>query len=641
MPALKSRHLALTALILCTLFLLGIGLGVWNSHFFSEDAKFQNFTEKLFQAEAGGSTLNLHYTLANPEKYQIRQEEISLGDVPADPTDSYEQMERYEETLKSFSYEDLSRDNQLTLDLLLLFFHTERSLGDNYLLEEPLSPSLGIQAQLPVLLAEYAFYDKQDITDYLKLLTCVEDYFQQILEFEKAKSEAGLFRGDTTLDRILEQCQSFLSSSSENCLLPVFEEKIQEFPGLSAKEKESCIASHKKIIENSLIPAYEHLMSGLETLRGTGRNSAGLRGFEHGREYYQYLLRSQVGIYASPESIEKRLYRQLETDYKEMSGLLQENPDLLLRISSEDLPKEEPETILKDLESLYQKDFPALDSPEYEVKYVHESMEDFLSPAFYLTPPIDTQTPNTIYINRASTTSNLELFTTLAHEGFPGHLYQTVYFSRENVDPVRHLFTCGGYIEGWATYVESYAYGYADADPALTRLLWLNRSINLNLYCLLDIGIHYHGWDLSQVTRYLRLFGITDQEAAREIFQYIIETPANYLRYYVGYLGFCDLKNAAEKEEGNSFQLKEFHRKVLEIGPAPFPILQKYLLSGGSDSRRISFFDPSGKQPPHLYGTYLCRTCLVDLISGIGEKISAVCPTRGSEPQSPLCPDLL
>ena len=340
MPALKSRRLALTALILCTLFLLGIGLGVWNSHFFSEDAKFQNFTEKLFQAEAGGSTLNLHYTLANPEKYQIRQEEISLGDVPADPTDSYEQMERYEETLKSFSYEDLSRDNQLTLDLLLLFFHTERSLGDNYLLEEPLSPSLGIQAQLPVLLAEYAFYDKQDITDYLKLLTCVEDYFQQILEFEKAKSEAGLFMSDTTLDRILEQCQSFLSSSSENCLLPVFEEKIQEFPGLSAKKRKAASPPTKK---SSRTPD-----PGLRTpdvrAGDPPRNRQKFRRTSRFRTRTRILSISPAkpgGNLCLSRIHRKALYRQLETDYKEMSGLLQENPDLLLRISSEDLPKEE------------------------------------------------------------------------------------------------------------------------------------------------------------------------------------------------------------------------------------------------------------------------------------------------------------
>lgn len=79
-----------------------------------------------------------------------------------------------------------------------------------------------------------------------------------------------------------------------------------------------------------------------------------------------------------------------------------------------------------------QKDFPALDTTDYEIRYVHESMEDFLSPAFYLTPPLDTGRPNVIYINRAGSRSNLELFTTLSHEGFPGHLYQTVFSERHS-----------------------------------------------------------------------------------------------------------------------------------------------------------------------------------------------------------------
>ena len=577
MFSIKSRRPLFISLGLCLALCLGLGLGYLTSHVFSEDAKFQKFTRQLFQSEVNGSTLNLHYTLAHPEDYKVASEQVNLGTIPTDPSSTYSQLENYEQSLQDFSYEDLSKDNQLTLDLLLLYFHTERSLGDQYLLEEILSPSLGTQAQLPILLAEYAFYDKQDITDYLKLLTCVGDYFKSILDFEREKSQAGYFMSDTTLDRILEQCQAFIKNPSDNYLQEIFQDKLNDFSGLSKKEKKQCIATHQKLIENSLIPAYENLMEGLEELRGTGKNENGLYYLDGGQEYYQYLLRSQVGVYASPEVIEQRLYRQLFADYQEMSELLEEHPDLISRVFSEDLPKSKPKDTLEELESLYQKDFPKLEEPKYEVKYVHKSMEDYLSPAFYLTPPIDTQSPNTIYINQASQTSNLELFTTLAHEGFPGHLYQTLYFSRQDPDPIRNLITCGGYIEGWATYIESYAYGYADAAPELTRLLWLNRSVNLNLYCLLDIGIHYHGWTLSQVSQYLKMFGFQDEAVIEEIYQYIIETPANYLRYYVGYLGFYDLKSAVQQKEGNSFDLKEFHRDVLEIGPAPFPIVQKYL----------------------------------------------------------------
>ena len=301
----------------------------------------------------------------------------------------------------------------------MLYFHTERSLGDQYLLEEILSPSLGTQAQLPILLAEYAFYDKQDITDYLKLLNCVDDYFKSILDFEREKSQAGYFMSDTTLDRILEQCQAFIKNPSDNYLQEIFQDKLNDFLDCPKKRRSSA-SPHIKLIENSLIPAYENLMEGLEELRGTGKNENGLYYLDGGQEYYQYLLRSQVGVYASPEVIEQRLYRQLFADYQEMSELLEEHPDLISRVSSEDLPKSEPKDTLEELETLYQEDFPKLEEPKYEVKYVHESMEDYLSPAFYLTPPIDTQSPNTIYINQASQTSNLELFTTLAHEAFPG-----------------------------------------------------------------------------------------------------------------------------------------------------------------------------------------------------------------------------
>lgn len=577
MFSIKSRRPILICLGLCLAMCLGLGLGYLTSHVFSEDAKFQKFTETLFQAEVSGSTLNLHYTLAHPEQYQISSDKITLGEVPLDPQSTYTQMENYEKTLQSFSYDDLSEENQLTLDLLLLYFHTQSSLGNQYLLDEYLSPSLGIQAQLPILLAEYPFYDKQDITDYLHLLTCVDDYFQSILKFEKKKSDAGLFMSDTTLDRILQQCQSFTQDPSDNYLSDIFQEKLQDFSGLSKEEKKQCISTHKKLIQKSLIPAYQNLMNGLEELRGTGQNENGLYYLEGGQEFYLYLLRSQVGVYATPETLEQRLYQQLTDDYTEMSQLLNQNPDLINQVSTQDLCQSAPKDTLKELETLCQKDFPALKEPEYSVKYVHKSMEEYLSPAFYLTPPIDTQSPNTIYINQASQTSNLELFTTLSHEGFPGHLYQTLYFSRQNPNPIRSLFTCGGYVEGWATYVESYAYSYADIDSDLSRLLWLNRSVNLNLYCLLDIGIHYHGWNLSQVSHYLKMFGFQDENVIAEIYQYIIETPANYLRYYVGCLGFTDLKEAMQEKEGDSFDLKKFHKTVLEIGPVPFPILQKYL----------------------------------------------------------------
>ena len=259
--------------------------------------------------------------------------------------------------------------------------------------------------------------------------------------------------------------------------------------------------------------------------------------------------------------------------------------------------------MLKELPGLMKEDFPLLKNISYEVRQVHPSMKKFLSPAFYLTPPVDTQTPNVIYINNSKGTSSLELFGTLAHEGFPGHLYQTVSFARSAPDNIRYLITSPGYIEGWATYVEGYAYKYAASliydimknsaaassdntsssvpDRKLiqnaTQLAWLSRSTNLCLYSLLDIGIHYEGWDQSRTTAFLKAFGITEESAVKEIYQYIVETPGNYLKYYWGSLNFQDLQTRCKTKLGDDFNLKEFHRRIMEIGPVQFPVLEKYL----------------------------------------------------------------
>ena len=401
---------------------------------------------------------------------------------------------------------------------------------------------------------------------------------------EEEKAAAGLFMSNKTLERILEQCRAFIQDPESNYMLEIFSEKLKDYGKFSPEDQKELEEQHKNILLNKVIPAYQKLMSGLESLKDSGASSRGLAHFPGGREYYEYLLKSQVGAYTSVEQIRQRLTAQLEEDLGTIRLMLKEQPSLLRKLTDgTDLSSISPQNTLELLSRNIQKDFPALGETDYEVRYVHESMEDYLSPAFYLTPPLDTGSPNVIYINRASSGSNLELFTTLAHEGFPGHLYQTVYFASCRPDDIRYLFSSGGYVEGWATYIESYAYQYAadlmndSAAADLTRLAWLNRSVNLCLYSLMDIGIHYQGWTQAVTERLLNSMGITDASAAAEIYQYIVETPANYLKYYWGYLNFLDLKSEKETTLGDDFDLKEFHRQILEIGPVQFPVLEKYM----------------------------------------------------------------
>lgn len=623
-------------LTLCLVFFLGIGMGYVSEHGLSENSRFESFTENLFRAEVSANTLTLHYALADPASQGIKKPAVSLGTVSSDAASAEETArlcQNYEKQLKNFHYSRLSKDNQLTLDMLLLYFHTRASLGKNYILDEPLGPSLGIQAQLPVLLAEYAFYTKEDISDYLKLLGTIKPYFQSILDFEKEKISSGCFMSNTTLDRILKQCSSFIQNPDSNYMDDIFAQKLKTFsnPKLSQKDQEELCTYHHKLIIQQVIPAYQELVSGLKTLRGSGKNSRGLAYFEGGRAYYLYLLQSQTGTYVPVKKIEQRLSAQLLKDYEEIQTLLKSDPSLASSLSQYSTAITlTPSQMLEKLPSLMAGDFPELKNTTYELRSVHESMKSFLSPAFYLTPPVDTGSPNVIYINDSGRSTSLELFGTLAHEGFPGHLYQTVSFSRSKPANIRYLITSSGYVEGWATYVESYAYQYAaslmtnlsrnsassdfhDSDTSgtsdtsgrsstsnmpsasnATRLAWLNRSMNLCIYSLIDIGIHYRGWEQARVAAFLKAFGITNASAASEIYQYIVETPGNYLKYYWGYLNFLDLKKSCQNSMGADFDLKKFHRKIMEIGPVQFPVLEKYLKQEFTPSKKEL---PAGSSP--------------------------------------------
>lgn len=582
---LSKRHrYTLTSLFLSLIFLLGMGIGCLSGHGFSENSKFQSFTKELFKKEVSGNTLTLHYTLADPEAFGISGQKASLGTMDTDTDSTRKLCKDYLHKLKAFDSHRLSRQNNITQDTLLLYFHTQLEGLETPYLDEPLGPSLGMQAQLPVLLAEYAFHQEQDITDYLNLLADIPSYFDSILKYEKQKSQKGLFMSDAMLDRIQAQCRSFIQDPDSNYMLSIFAQKLDALEALSDADKIHLNQVHRQILIRKVIPAYQALINGLEAFRGTGRESCGLSHYPGGTDYYCYLLKSQTGVYEPVAQIRKRLLTQLQKDSAEVSALAAIHPSLLTDYAKgTDLPSLAPQKALLFLQDCMQKDFPSLGQTSYQIRYVHKSMEKYLSPAFYLTPPIDTKEPNVIYINQAASTTQLELFTTLAHEGFPGHLYQTQFFSQLDPDPVRSLFNSGGYVEGWATYVESYAYQYAatlinheDAE-SLTRLTALNRSINLCLYSLVDIGIHYQGWSSAQTADFLKNFGIRDASAVSQIYQYITETPGNYLKYYVGYLNFLDLKDEAQKENPEAFDLKQFHSQVLQIGPVPFPVLKKYL----------------------------------------------------------------
>jgi uncharacterized protein (DUF885 family) len=233
--------------------------------------------------------------------------------------------------------------------------------------------------------------------------------------------------------------------------------------------------------------------------------------------------------------------------------------------------------MLEHLENAMLADFPACPDTNYNIEYVDPALQEYLSPAFYITAPIDNYMENSIYINDADERGGIDYFTTLAHEGFPGHLYQTVMSYEYELHPVRSILNYSGFVEGWATYIEMMSYYYANLDMDIAEMLSHNQSATLSLYATSDIGLHYMNWTAEDMYKFWSSYGITNKNTINEITQLILSEPGNYLKYYVGYLEFLELKDFAKKEFGSDYSSVEFHRALLDIGPAPFSIVEKYL----------------------------------------------------------------
>lgn len=537
---------------------------------------FDEFTEELFCEEITANTLNLHYTLAYPENFGIDDYPISLGSFCITDLEHYDdELLALGERLNAYDYSSLSTSQQLTYDIIADYIETELSAAGLFLYEELLSPTTGYQAQLPILLAEYTFRTERDISDYLQLCGEVEHTFDSILEFERRKSAAGLFMADFAADDIIRQMEDFIASPEDNYMIAVFNDNIDHFSGLSDDTRRYYKEKNYEIVTESIIPAYQKLIDGLRELKGTGKNPGGLCYFKNGAKYYEYLVKTNTGSSKSVRELQDRTEAFIYSSLSSIRDLTYANPHLVSDFYASDFSLTDPDEIMKDLISKVSEDFPVPPKTSYTIKYVHDSLADSCSPAFYLTPPIDDLINNTIYINPHYLTE--DIYPTIAHEGYPGHLYQTVYTSSKNLPLVRHLFSYAGYSEGWATYVEYYSYHISGLPEDVAALHALNAGANLGLHAYVDLCVNYDGWDTDDVHEYLSQFGYTDLDTAKQLFRIMVEEPANYLSYFVGYLEFIELREEAEQLYGDEFSLKNFHDRVLSIGPAPFDILSKYL----------------------------------------------------------------
>lgn len=543
---------------------------------------FSAFVWELFEQSVTSDTITFHYTLKEPERMGITMDEVTWGQVDFSEEALEQEQKEMEEMLaelRRYETVDLPSEDRLLYEILEYSLETELSFNQYIDLYEPFAYTSGLQMNLPITLSEYPFYDRQDVEDYLQLLTLLPEYVGAFLDFERQKAEKGYFMAESNAEEVIRQCEEFIADPAHNVLIETFESRIESMEELSEKEKEELQNRNLRAVLESVAPTYETIIEVFEALKGSGQNELGLAGYERGKEYYQYLLASTVGTDKTPEEVIAVLEQALQDTLQELVTLVSANFEEYSAYFQEETlyAASDPEEDIRYLEEVVTDRFPAIPAIEFTVTPVHASLQDSVSPAFYMIPSIDAYQENSIYINEAGGSMG-SLWATLAHEGIPGHMYQTVYFLSHNPHPLRSVLTFSGYSEGWATYVEMMSYAYYPFERALySDLEKINAELNLLVSARIEIGVNYEGWSLEETQAFLTQLGL-DASAAQDIMNYVIAEPVNYQMYCLGWLELEELYAKAQEAQGEAFDEVAFHESVLQTGPCPFAILQKYVL---------------------------------------------------------------
>lgn len=542
---------------------------------------FDAYIEKLPTLLMADDDMNLEFTFQDPSNYGFKEKLLNLPySDEEDYKESKKECIKILKELKSFDYDKLSKSQKLTYDILVDYLQRSAYQYNYYYLDNSyLGSFISFQAQLPLLLSEYTFERQNDLDSYFHILETAEETFLKYAEVEKKRQENNSGLAKDILNKTIEQCQNY-TSESDNYLIDRINQRIDQIDFLNDEEKTAAKQKNQELVSVNLKNAYKSLEEELKTIIPTNSENKGLYFSPNGKEYYEAMLQGRVGTDMTVEEVKTYLENKKKELFQEAMTLITSNPELANVTGFSDLVYSDftsVEQTLDYLKTVIPEDFPQIDNLNYEIITVPDAWKDNFSPAAYLQGKIDApiDTPELIYINGEYSQT---LFDTIEHEGYPGHMYQHTYFKQQkNIPTVRYLIDYNGYSEGWATYVEWNGYKYSPAeDKTLLEYKSLNDRLTAVFICIMDIGIHYDGWDYNEYKEYWNEnFGEVSEDTMLEQYNLFIETPTNYLQYYLSGFLFQDLYNKAEEKLGDKFSAVDFHDVILSTGPSSFNILEK------------------------------------------------------------------
>lgn len=508
--------------------------------------------------------------------------------------ESHALEQEYLDAIRDIDRSALSHDDQLTWDVFKL--EREWAVEGERFPDElmPISQFYSIPTFMAIMGSGQSAQPFRNVQDYENWLGRIDDFDVLMRQIETNLDE-GIKRGVTLpkiiVERIIPQLDAHVV---DDVTQSIFWQPIVNMPEeIGDGERAALEERYREAISEQVVPAYRRLRDYLaDEYLPAARDTVGLYALPNGRAWYDYRIKTNTTVALSADAIHdiglaevQRIRDEMEKVMREVGfkGTLAEwfeyvkNDDRFYFDNEEDLLGG-----YRAIEARMNKAVPMLfdinPKAGFEVRPVEAFRAASAAGASYQSPSPDGSRPGIFYVN----THNLKaqpkfgMETLFIHEAIPGHHFQNA-LQIELTDLPRFRrfggFTAFG--EGWALYAESLGkeLGFFE-DP----MQWYGRLSDEMLRAMrlvVDTGLHAKGWTRERAIRFMQEnSSMADSDIVAEVERYIV-MPGQALAYKIGQFKISELRERAEEELGDRFDIREFHTQVLIDGELPLPVLEE------------------------------------------------------------------
>lgn len=493
----------------------------------------------------------------NPEKVGITgiDPKTAWGDATT-PASKYPEKkafyEKQRDLLLEIDYESLKGDDRLCYDKLLYDIE-ENVYAYSYTAFEYytmiFNSLVGPQSEVLFLMDVFTFDNVKDAENYILVLKDIDRYYDQMCEYEETRAKYGFASSAESYEAAAVTFDKLVEQKDDCFLYQSFEERLNKIKGLSSSDRERLIKENEDAMKNVVFPEFEECAKRMRALKDAGGRDAGLSEYRGGEAYLEMLNRNQTNSTKTVSESIKALDKQISKVSKEMSALSRNSSEWRSEYSAHKYSKGDVNKNLDFLRDAIKKDFPKVPAHEYYLMEVPKVFEDSFSPAAYLGFHLDNFDSNVIIVNNKNVDKDYGV--TIAHEGYPGHMHQSLYTRSHTKHVYMYVSGSTGYKEGWATYCENYSMKYfsGKGETDAVRYCRCDNDWTLLLSTRVDYGIHVEGWDLDDCVSYLNKYGLfVTKSSFKRFYTLLVTDPCYYVKYGMGYVWTTTVMDNMRKE---------------------------------------------------------------------------------------------